>query len=106
MKLKFCVLERVVLPNLLPKEENVFTLRIIKQFKKDLGFSEAELKLIEFRSEGEQAFWNPKHDPMKEVEMGEIMESIVVDALKKLNDQKKLSEDTLPLYERFVEKKT
>jgi len=106
MKTKFCVLERVVLPNLLPREENVFTLRIIKQFKKDLGFSEEELKLIEFRQEGEEARWNPSKDPMKEVEMGEIVENLLVEALKKLNDQKKLSDDTLPLYERFVEKKT
>ena len=105
MKVKLSVAERALIPNLLPKEENIFTLRIIQKFKKAIGFEASELELIQFTDLGNgTAQWDATKDPMKEVEMGELVEELLVAELKRLEGAKKLTEGHLSLFEKLVEK--
>jgi len=98
------VLERLVLLNILPKEGDFTTIKLMRKLRESLSFDEEELKKIEFVQEGEQTRWNEEASKsmLKPIQIGEKMTDIVHDALKKLNDEKKLTNEHLTLYEKFV----
>jgi hypothetical protein len=99
--LKLPVSDRIILLGILPKEGDFTTLKILRQMKDDLSFSEEEHKKLNFRQEGEMTFWEEGLED-KEINFGEKATDIIVDAFKKLNDQKKLRIEQMELYEKFV----
>lgn len=101
MKQSFSVIDRALIMQLLPAEENVLTLRIIRKIKDEIGFSEEELKQIKMVDGGNIS--KQQTLPAKEIEIGEKGFDVIATALKQLNDRKKLTELHIPLYERFVE---
>lgn len=98
------VLERLVLLNILPKEGDFTTIKLMRKLRESLSFDEEELKKIEFHQEGDQTRWNEKNAStiLKQIQIGEKMLDIIHDALRKLNSEKKLTNEHLSLYERFV----
>lgn len=98
------VLERLVLLNILPKEGDFTTIKLMRKLRESLSFDEEELKKIEFIQDGDQTRWNEAatKDMLKPIQIGEKMTDIVHDALKKLNDEKKLTNEHVSLYEKFV----
>jgi len=96
------VYDRLILLNILPKESDLTTLRIIRTLKDNLSFSEEEHKALEFKHEGAQVLWKQDADIPKDIVIGEKATDIIVDALKGLNKQKKLTEQHIPLFEKFV----
>jgi hypothetical protein len=101
MKRGFSVIERAMVIQALPTEDNVLTLRIIKKIKEDMGFSEADVKEIKVDQKGD--FLLIQTLPDKEIEIGERGVEIIGNAFRSLNDRKKLTENHLGLYEFFVE---
>lgn len=101
MELK--VFDRLMLLNILPTEGNFLTLKIVTQLRQDLSFTEEELKRFEIVQDGGSVTWNRIADEPKEVAIGEKATDIIVEALKKLNDTKKLTMQHYKLYERFIE---
>jgi len=99
--LKLSISDRLILLGVLPKEGDFTTLKILRQMKDDLSFSEEEHKKLNFRQEGETILWDAELED-KEVTFGEKATDIIVDAFKKLNDQKKLRIEHMELYEKFV----
>jgi len=99
------VLERLVLLSILPKEGNFVTLKLVRKLRENLSFDEAEIKELNFAQDGDQVKWNEKANVTKRVNIGEKMNDLIQEALKKLDDEKKLREDHFSLYEKFVEKK-
>lgn len=95
--------DRLILLNTLPKEGDITTLRIIRKLREDLSFSEEEHKALAFKQEGGKMMWQSEADKLKEVEVGDKAKEIIRNRLKELNEQKKLTEEHLPLYEKFVE---
>ena len=104
MELK--VSDRLILLNLLPKEGDFTTLKIVRKLREDLSFSEAEHKALEFKQENGNIQWKQAGDIPKDIPIGEKASDIIVDVLKKLDKEKKLQESHFNLYERFVENKT
>lgn len=101
MELK--VFERLILLNTLPKEGDFLTLKIIRDLKGDLSFSEEEHKALQFKQEDGKMLWQAEADKPKEITIGEKAKEIIRNRLKELNEQKKLKEEHLPIYEKFVE---
>ena len=99
--MKLPVSDRLILLGILPKEGDFTTLKILRQMKDELSFSEEEHKKLNFRQEGETILWDEELEG-KEVTFGEKATDIIVDAFRKLNDQKKLRIEQMELYERFV----
>jgi hypothetical protein len=103
--MKLNILERLTLLNILPEENNYVTLKIIGELKKDLSFTEEEIKRYKFKNfEDGRVTWDMKADDEKDINIGEKASDIIKESLNKLNDQKKLKEQHLTVYERFVEK--
>ncbi len=96
--------ERLVLLSILPEESNFVTLKIVRELKEKLSFSEEELKAYNFKQEGNSVKWDATVDTNKEIAIGEKQTDLIKDALKKLNDANKLKQEHFGLYEKFVEK--
>lgn len=97
------VADRVGILNILPKEGNVVTLRVIQELQHELSFTEGEIKDIELEQEGSQVSW--KREVNKEVEIGEAAHKIIAGQLRMLDKENKLPMSFMDIYERFVEGK-
>lgn len=115
MKMKLIVQERLTLGNMLtPLEGNFATLKVIRKLRGDLSFSDEEFKKWEIKQVpgGDGAtsltwrLFDSKNKPIDqeaEIEIGEKATDVIVLALSKLNEQKKLKNQHFSLYEKFIE---
>lgn len=102
--MKLSVAERFVLLGVLPAEGNFVTLKIVRQLREALSFDEDEAKVLGLKQDGERVTWNPDVEQEKEIPIGEKATDIVVAAIKKLDDEKKLTDQHYTLYEKFMAK--
>ena len=100
--MKLNVKERYVLLQILPREGDFITITVLKELKEKVFPSVVELDEFEIKQVNSQIKWNDKGDEEREIEIGERATDIIVGSLKKLNDEKKLTEDHFSLYEKFV----
>ena len=99
--MELSVLERLVLLQYLPREGDYTTVKIIRQLRENLSFSEEEHALLQFKTEGTSMRWTPGLPP-RDISIGGKATSVIVDTFKALDRQKKLPQDCLDLYERFI----
>lgn len=97
------VIERLVLLNILPKEGDFTTIKLVRKLRENLSFDEDEHKKLNFVQDGDQVRWNVEALVNKRIAIGEKQADIIHAALKKLNDEKKLTNEHFSLYEKFVE---
>ena len=103
--MQLTVIERIGLLSILPEHGNFITLKIIRQLREALSFTEDEIKVLEIKQDGNQVVWNPAVNPEgTNIPVGEKATDVIVDSLKKLNEENKLTAQHLTLYEKFVEK--
>ena len=102
--MKLDVRERLVLLSVLPPEGDFITLKVVRKLKENLSFSEDEIKLYKFVQTGANVTWNDKIEQSKPIEIGTKAKEVIQEALRKLNDDKKLKDDHFSIYEKFVEK--
>ena len=100
--MELSVLERLLLLNLLPAEGSFTNLKLTRVTREDLSFTEEENKVLNFQQEGETLKWKDGAVGDKKIVIGEIVTQTIVKALKKLNDEEKLRDEHMSLYERFV----
>lgn len=103
-KVKLNLYERVVAMSLLPKEGSFVTLKIIRDLQMELAPTEEEAKLagLEDLPTGGVKAQNWFLVVEKEIVFGDIAKGLIVDALKKLNETEKLTNDHFTLYEKFI----
>lgn len=102
--MKLGVFERLILNNILSSAMgDITTIRIVQDLREALSFSEEEHKALGLRSEGLKVFWDESADVEKEIEIGDKAHEIIVDCLKKLNRKEMLTQEHLPVWERFCE---
>jgi hypothetical protein len=110
--MKLSVKDRMALNGLLPREGTFANMKILHELRMHLSLSEEEHKELSVsetpQSDGRLYLtWDAdaaaKAD--KEIPIGEKANDLLVEELKKLNEEGKLTEDTYPLYDRFVESK-
>ena len=99
------VYDRLILLNIMPKEGDFTTLKIVRKLREDLSFSEDEHKALEFKNENGNVQWKQAGDIPKDVQIGEKATDLIVEVLKKLDKEKKLQESHYGLYESFIERK-
>lgn len=92
---------RITLLNILPREADVMTVRILKDLKADLGMSEEEIKRINLRQEGMGLVWDKTKDIPKEVAIGPTGRGVIKSTLEKMDREKKITDDILPLWDMF-----
>ena len=101
--MQFGILERIQFIGIMPAEGNIITLRVVNELRADLGFSEEEIKSEGIKPiEGGGIQWNSDSKLMKEVNIGDTAKDVIKAALKKLNDEEKLTPPLVPLWDKFV----
>ncbi|KKL86544.1 hypothetical protein LCGC14_1943690 [marine sediment metagenome] len=95
--------DRLTLLTLFPVEGNFITLKIVRELRESLSFTEEEIKQYKFVQTGNQVTWNDKQWEFKDIEIGEKASEIISEALKKLDEEKKLRDEHFTLYVKFVE---
>ena len=101
--MELSVLERIMLLDILPQQGDFSTLKIVRKLRESLSFSEEEYKKFGFTQEEGTLHW--QNNEAKDIKIGEKANDIIVESLKKLSNDKKLKQDQITLYERFVENK-
>ena len=99
------VMERLMCQGLLPQEMNFTNLKLVRKAREALSFTEEENRVLNFKTigkNGEQIKWEDGRVGEVEIELGEVVTTMIVDALKKLNDGNKLTENHFSLYKKFV----
>jgi len=99
--MKLSVGDRLILLGIIPQQGDFTTLKIVRDMRDELSFSEEEHKKLKFRQEENMTYWEEGLED-KEINFGEKATDIITDAFKKLNDQKKLRIEHMELYEKFV----
>ena len=96
------IMERMILLNILPNEGDYSTLKILRQLREELSFSEEEHKIVNFERTPEGIKWETDKDFTKDISIGPKATQIITECLENLNNTKKLTEQLFPLYEKFV----
>ncbi len=104
--MKLTVLERIQLSGILPRESNYVTFRILSDLKKDLSFSEKEMKDLKmeqkFKEDGTgQVFWDTKREKEKDIQIGEQALIIIRVALQKVDKEEKVNDGNITLFDKF-----
>jgi hypothetical protein len=100
--MELSVLDRLMLLNILPKNGDVTTLRIVRQLNEDLSFSEEEHAALGFEVLEGQVKWKTEGDPHKDIEIGPRAWTLICDTLERLSKEKDLTLDQLVLYDKFI----
>ena len=103
MKLK--LIERLTILQILPHEGNFATLNIVRTLKETLAPTEEEFKKFEIIQDADQTKWNEKGKEELELKIGEKATDVIVEALEKLDKEKKITAFHLSIYEKFVKNK-
>lgn len=96
------VLDRITLLSILPEQGDFVTLKIVRKLREDLSFNEEELKELSITQSEGRITWDQFADQGKMIQVGEKATDVVVAALKKLDEQKKLTQQHMGLYEAFI----
>ena len=102
--MKLDVRERLVLLSVLPPEGDFITLKVVRKLKEDLSFTEAEIEQYKFVQNDANVTWDNSVEQSKPIAIGTKAKEVIGDALKKLDKDKKLREEHISIYEKFVDK--
>ena len=100
--MELSVLERLMLLDTLPQEGDITTIRIVRELREALSFGEEESARIELRTESGRTEWKQDAETPKDVDIGPRATAVIVGALEELNKQKKLNEQHIPLFDKFM----
>lgn len=108
------IYERFMLASIMPlKDDDISLLKIARDFKYALAFSEEETEEHNIRpsekcptcgAESGGHVWNPESSEyVKDISIGPRAMSLIVSRFEKLNSEKKLTVSYIGLYDRFME---
>ena|SRR4030067_369540 len=102
--MKLTVLDRIEIMNIVPAQGDFATLAKVKLLKDKIQLTEKELK-DSVIVDGERLSVKENDKTVNEFEVSELLTEVIVNALKKLNEESKLTINHLGLYEMLVEKR-
>lgn len=94
-------MDRILLLSVLPVEGDLTTLKLVRQARESLSFDEAEHAALNIHQDGQRVVWNTSNERDKDISIGAKITSMIHDRLIELSKQKKLTEQHLPLCEKF-----
>ena len=100
--MKLSVPERLHLLSVLPMEGNIVNMRVVRVLREQVEFTAEEIELYELKAAGEQVTWNVEKIVEVDFTLGTQAMVVIVEALKKLDGENRLTPDTAALYDKFV----
>jgi len=99
--MKLDVGNRIRLLAILPEKGNLLTLKIVRELRDDLSFSEKEHKDFKIKTMGDRIMWDDKAKP-KAIKFGDQAKELVDKSLRELNEKDELTMPDLALWEMFI----
>lgn len=97
------VKERILLLQVLPKEGDFLTQKIVRDMRSKIGLSEEDWKTYGIHTTPDgRVEWDATKDKGVEIPFGDKATEIVRDGLKDLDKQKKVTDDFIPLFDKFL----
>ncbi len=96
------VKDRLLLLSILPDKGDYSTIKIVRQLREALSFTEDEHTEYGMNTNGDMITWDDEKAGIREILVGEKATDIIVSSLRKANTESNITEDLLPLYERLV----
>lgn len=98
------LLDKLIFPSILKKEGSFEDMIIVKDIKKKINITQDEVKEYNLQSLNTGGIiFNEKGSEAKfEIEFTELETKMIKEGLKKLEEDKKLTEDHLDLYKKFI----
>jgi hypothetical protein len=96
------VLDRLALLNTLPEKGDLTTIKIVRELREQLSFSEEEHAKLGFTIEDDRIKWNGGAGEEREFVIGPKAHTIITDALQELDRTKQLTSDHLGIWQKFV----
>jgi len=96
--------ERLHATMILPREGDITTIKIVRELREALSFSEDEHELFDMtfdQTEG-KVEWNKEKAIPVDIPLGPKAMSLIVQALEKLDKEGKLSEPHISLWDKFI----
>ena len=98
--MELTIAERLLLLTVLPAQGDLLTIRIVRQLREDLSFTEQEIAEHDITThEGGRITW--ESETLKTVEIGAKGREIIVAVLAKLDADGKVEERFLSLFDKF-----
>jgi len=101
MQYTLSVKNRLMLLGILPPEGDLTTIRIVRELREGLSFSEGEHADLQMKQVNNQVTWQEGAVPDKVLDLGPKAVEVIRKAIKKLDDEKRLTEDHLELVGLF-----
>jgi len=101
--MRLTVLERMISMGLLPAEGDILTLRIRAKMIDKIGLTAEEFKEYEVVQANGNVKWRNDLPQEKEIDLDPAEIGLLKDALKKKNDDKKLTPEMVGLYEKVAD---
>ena len=103
--MKLTVLQRFKLLNILPAEGNFSTLRIVRELREALSFTEEEHAAFGMEDDREQGVtrWDPSLARDREYNFAARARKVIADALGVMDQQGRLTMDLMDLAELFLD---
>ncbi len=100
--MKFSINERIGLLNILPERGTLATMRVLRDLRNELGFSEEEIAQAQIRQVDDQLMWDSSYEVEKDIEIGLAVRGVILETIEALDSQGEVTELTLDLYEQFA----
>jgi len=101
MKANLTLSDRFAILGMLPAEGNFATLKIVRKLREQLSLTETEIREQGVIQKGDQITWD-NGEKTTEMEFLEFAESMIKDALIKLDKASKLEDKHFGIYEQFI----
>jgi hypothetical protein len=100
--MKLTIKDRLLIGNILPSKGDLVTLTIKHDLSEKIKITQEEIVEVELTTNEQGLSWNTEKEVEREFELTELEKKLVVDELKKLDEAKELTDDTVKLYRLFI----
>lgn len=101
--LELTVLDRIALLSLLPEKGDYMTLKIVRELREELSFTEDEHERLQFETREDGGLVWQDVGIVKEFCPGKKAREVIVDALRRADREKRLTPDHMHVYEMWME---
>jgi hypothetical protein len=91
--------------SILPAETNYATLKIIREAENELGLTESEVKNLGVMTSDKQITWDNEKEKKygdRDFKLSNATTAMIMNALKKKDEENKLTKDLFSLCEKFL----
>lgn len=99
--MKLDVSMRIRLLGILPEKGNLLTLKIVRELRDDLSFSEKEHKDFKIKVTNTAITW-ADGAKSKEVKIGDLANEVIVKSLKDMDEKEELTLPDIKLWDKFI----